>query len=40
LKLTEIKMENHQLSKLEIFFFNDERTLKKNYFKPLSKKEL
>ena len=40
LKLTELKMENHQLSKSEIFFFNDERTLKKNYLKPLSKKEL
>ncbi len=40
LKLTELKMENHQLSKSEAFFFNDERTLKKNYLKPLSKKEL
>ncbi len=40
LKLTELKMEKHQLSKSEIFFFNDERTLKKNYLKPLSKKEL
>lgn len=40
LKLTELKMENHQLSKSEVFFFNDERTLKKNYLKPLSKKEL
>jgi hypothetical protein len=40
LKLTELKMENHQLSKSDIFFFNDERTLKKNYLKPLSKKEL
>ena len=27
-------------SKSEIYFFNDERTLKKNYLKPLSKKEL
>ena len=40
LKLTELKMENHQLSKSEVFFFNDERTLKKNYLKPLLKKEL
>lgn len=40
LKLTELKMENHLLSKSEIYFFNDERTLKKNYLKPLSKKEL
>ena len=38
--LTELKMENHLLSKSEIYFFNDERTLKKNYLKPLSKKEL
>lgn len=40
LKLAELKMENHQLSKSEMFFFNDERTLKKNYLKPLAKKEL
>ena len=40
LKLAELKMENHLLSKSEIYFFNDERTLKKNYLKPLSKKEL
>ena len=40
LKLTELKMESHTLSKSEIFFFNDERTLKKNYLKPLIKKEL
>lgn len=40
LKLTELKMENHLLSKSETCFFNDERTLKKNYLKPLSKKEL
>ena len=32
LKLTELKMENHLLSKSEIYFFNDERTLKKNFF--------
>ena len=40
LKLAELKMENHQLSKSEMFFFNDERTLKKNYLKTLAKKEL
>ena len=40
LKLSELKMENHQLSKSEMFFFNDERTLKKNYLKTLAKKEL
>ena len=40
LKLAELKMEKHQLSRSELFFFNDERTLKKNYLKPLSKKEL
>lgn len=40
LKLTELKMENHILSKSEMFFFSDERTLKKNYLKPLIKKEL
>ena len=31
LKLAELKMEKHQLSKSETFFFKDERTLKKNY---------
>lgn len=40
LKLVELKMNNHHLSKSELSFFNDERTLKKNYLKPLSKKEL
>lgn len=40
LKLTELKMEKNQLSKSELFFFSDKRTLKKNYLKPLSKKEL
>ncbi len=39
-KLAELKMERRQLSKSEVFFFNDERTLRKNYLKPLSKKEL
>lgn len=40
LKLAELKMNNHILSKSEIYFFGDERTLKKNYLKPLSKKEI
>lgn len=40
LKLTELKMENHRLSKSELSFFGDERTLKKNYLKPLAKKEM
>lgn len=40
LKLTELKLNNHLLSKSEIYFFENERTLKKNYLKPLDKKEL
>lgn len=40
LKLTELKMEKHLMSKSEIYFFKDERTLKKNYLKALTKKEL
>lgn len=40
LKLTELKFENHTLSKSEKTFFGDERTLKKNYLKPIKKKEL
>ena len=40
LKLTELKMENHFLSKSEKFFFKDERTLKKNYLKPLKELEV
>ena len=40
LKLAELKMENHALSKSELLFFKDERTFKKNYIKPLAKKEL
>lgn len=40
LKLTELKMTNHLLSKSEIYFFNDQRTLRKNYLKPLARKEL
>ena len=40
LKLTELKMNNHILSKSETSFFESERLLKKNYLKPISKKEL
>lgn len=39
LRLTELKMENHILSKSEKIFFNDERTLKKNYLKVIDDKE-
>ena len=38
LKLAELKMERHILSKSERYFFGDEKTLKKNYLKPLAKK--
>ncbi len=40
LKLTELKANRHLLSKSEIYFFENERTLKKNYLKPLGKKEM
>lgn len=40
LKLLELKMNAHQLSKSEKNFFIDERTLKKNYLKPLADKQL
>ena len=40
LKLVELKAEVHALSKSEKFFFGDERTLKKNYLKPLRNKEM
>ncbi len=40
LKLTELKMEKHMLSKSEKYFFEDERTLKKNYLKPIEQKEM
>jgi hypothetical protein len=36
LKLTELKMENKMLSNSEMMFFDNERTLKKNYLKPLN----
>lgn len=38
LKLTELKMMNHSLSKSETNFFQDERTIKKNYIKVLRAK--
>ena len=38
LKLTELKMERHTISKSEQYFFQDQRTFKKNYLKPLEKK--
>lgn len=40
LKLVELKAEDHELSKSEKYFFGDERTLKKNYLKPLRDKEM
>lgn len=40
LKLTELKMQKHILSKSEWYFFDSERTLKKNYLKTLEKKEM
>ena len=40
LKLTELKLERHILSKSEQYFFQDDRTFKKNYIKPLTKKQL
>jgi hypothetical protein len=40
LKLTELKLHEHSLSKSEKEFFGDERTLKKNYLKPLGRKEI
>ncbi|MBR1906964.1 MAG: DUF3800 domain-containing protein [Clostridiales bacterium] len=38
LKLTELKMNKHILSRSEIYFFKDERTFKKNYIKPIERK--
>ena len=38
--LTEAKLEDHALSKSELAFFQDERTLRKNYLKPLKEKLL
>ena len=39
LELVKRKMEDHLYSKSEMAFFGSERDLKKNYLKPLSKKE-
>lgn len=39
-KLTELKLERHILSKSEQYFFQDDRTFRKNYLKPLDKKQL
>lgn len=38
LQLLELKLENHSLSNSEKLFFENERTLKKNYLKPLTQK--
>ena len=40
LKLVQLKLDNHLLSKSELTFFGNIRDLKKNYLKPLAKKEL
>ncbi len=40
LTLTELKLDAHTLSKSELLFFGDERTLKKNYLKPLDEKRI
>ena len=39
LKLVSLKMENNKFSKSEMMFFGNLRDLKKNYLKPLQKKE-
>lgn len=40
LKLIELKINRNKISKSELKFFGDERTIKKNYLKPLKLKEL
>ena len=40
LKLVELKIENHIVSKSEMSYFESERVLKKNYLKPLSEMKL
>ena len=40
LQLTELKLQNHRLSKSDMLFFRDERTLKKNYLKPMHGKKI
>jgi hypothetical protein len=37
--LVKLKLQNHLFSKSEMIFFGSIRELKKNYLKPLSKKE-
>lgn len=39
LKLAELKLSTHNLSNSEKIFFEDERTLRKNYIRPLAQKE-
>ena len=40
LQLLELKLENHILSNSEKLFFENERTLKKNYLKPWEQKKM
>lgn len=40
IRLAELKLDNHQLSSSERRFFKDERTLMKNYIKPIKRIEL
>jgi len=40
MELIELKLQTHTLSKSEYLFFGDERTLKKNYLKPLAEKRI
>ena len=39
LKLVELKLDNHTLSRSEIKFFENDRILRKNYLKPISIKK-
>lgn len=39
-QLIALKMQNSQLSKSELYFFGDERTIRKNYLKPLHEKQI
>ena len=36
----QLKLKSHTLSKSELLFFGNERTLKKNYLKPLDEKRI
>ena len=38
--LLNLKLDQKILSRSEMLFFDDERTLKKKYLKPINKKEL